>query len=120
MRIALPTIEKLIIRKADEAKTLSLFDADDDAILSSEEVCVSSEDELVNVLKERAIDVFICLSLSSKLVIDLAMADIEIIGGIRGKAEKAVKDYLLGELEGDDFTLDCESGSCNGDCSHCY
>lgn len=119
MRIALPTIEKLIIRKADEAKTLSLFDTDD-AILSSEEICVSSEDELVNVLKERAIDVFICLSLSSKLVIDLAMADIEIIGGIRGKAEKAVKDYLLGELEGDDFTLDCESGSCNGDCSHCY
>lgn len=120
MRIALPTIENLIIRKADEAKTLSLFDTDDDEILSSEEINVSSENELVNVLKERAIEVFICLSLSSKLVIDLALADIEIIGGIRGKAEKAVKDYIKGELEGDDFTLDCESGSCNGDCSHCH
>ncbi len=120
MRIALPTIENLIIRKADEAKTLSLFDTDDDEILSSEEINISSENELVNVLKEKAIDVFICLSLSSKLVIDLALADIEIIGGIRGKAEKAVKDYLKGELEGDDFTLDCESGSCNGDCSHCH
>ncbi len=120
MKIALPTIEGLIAKKADEAKTLSLFGTDDDEILSSEEIIVSSEKELVSVLKERRVDVFICLSLSSKLVIDLALANIQIIGGIRGKAEKAIKDYLLGELEGDDFTLDCESGSCNGDCSHCH
>ncbi len=119
MRIAIPVREGLIERRAQEAHALNLYDTDEDEILSKEVVIVSGEDDILRKLKETGRDTFICLSLDPKMVIDLSLRDIQIVGGVSGNADIAVKQYISGTLEENDLVLDCD-GNCNGDCSQCH
>lgn len=72
------------------------------------------------LLKEHDVDTFICTSLSTRLMIELARNNIEIVGGVRGNAIREAKKYLLGEVEENDFILDCGDVNCSGDCSKCH
>ncbi len=120
MRVALPVREGLIEKKAEDAPVIALYDIEEDEILSGEETGVRGEESIVALLKEREADVFICLSLGSKMLIDLALADIQIIGGVRGTVKDAVRKFASGTLEEDDLQLDCIGTECSGDCSRCH
>lgn len=120
MRIAIPVIESLIIKKADDAKEIVIFEIENNEILSCEVVMVPVSSLLPAILKEKNVDTFICFSMTSRLVIDLAMKDIHILGGVSGNARKAVENYLKGELEQEDLFLDCGTNECSGNCSSCH
>ena len=120
MRGALPVKEGLIEKKAEDAAVIALYDIEEDESRSREEIPVDGEESITALLKYREADAFICLSLSSKMLIDLALDDIQIIGGVRGKAEYAVRKFASGTLEEDDFQLDCDGKECSGDCSRCH
>lgn len=120
MRVALPVREGLIEKKAEDAPVIALYDIEEDEILSEEEIEVHGEESIVALLKAKEADVFICLSLGSKMLIDLALADIQIIGGVRGTAKDAVRKFASGTLEEDDLQLDCIGAECSGDCSRCH
>lgn len=119
MRIAIPVREGLIEKKAQEATALNLYDTDEDEILSKEVIEVSGEEDIIRKLRESERDTFICLSMGPKMMIDLCEDDIQIVGGVRGNADVAVKQYISGTLEADDLVLDCDGNNCNGDCSKC-
>ncbi len=119
MRIAIPVREGLIEKKAQDATALSLYDTDGDEILSNEVIKVSGEEDIIRKLRETERDTFICLSLDPRMVVDLSLSDIQIVGGVKGNADIAVKQYIAGTLEEDDLVLDC-GGNCNGDCSQCH
>ncbi len=120
MKAALPVREAMIVRKAEEAETILVLDIAENGIRTAEEIAVSGEEDIVNALSSHAADTFICLSLGPKMVVDLALRDIRIIGGVRGNAMEKVREYIEGTLEEDDFTLDCDSSRCSGDCGKCH
>ena len=120
MRVALPVREGLIEKKAEGAESIALYDIEEGEILSEEKLDAAGEENIVALLKEREVEAFICLSLGAKMVIDLALGNIEIIGGVRGRAADAVRKFASGTLEEDDFELDCVGAECIGDCSRCH
>lgn len=120
MRAAVPVRDKIIEKKAEDAPSVILYDIEEDEILSEEILTTSGEEDIVKKLSDHAVDTLICLSMGPKMVVDLALKDIQIIGGVRGKADDAVRRFLAGTLEEDDLTLDCIGGDCNGDCSRCH
>ena len=120
MRVALPVREGLIEKKAEDAPVIALYDIEEDEVISGEETEVKGEEGIIALLKAKEVDAFICLSLGPKMVIDLALADIQIIGGVRGTAKDAVRKFASGTLEEDDLQLDCIGAECSGDCSRCH
>lgn len=116
MITALPDKSGLIPKKAEDAEKLII--SDENSLI--EEIPVNGKDEIISVIKEKNVGSFICLSLGVEMMIDLALNNIEIIGGARGRTEDVLRSYLSGNLETDDFTLDCKGGSCSGDCSKCH
>lgn len=120
MRAAIPVRDNMIEKKAEDASSIILYDIEGDEILSEETITVSGEENIVNALSARGVDTFICLSMGPKMVIDLALKDIQIVGGVRGKAKNAIHSYVSGTLEEEDLQLDCIGGNCNGDCSKCH
>lgn len=120
MRVALPVREGLIEKKAEDAPTVALYDIEEDEILSEEVIKVSGEEGIIALLKAKEAEAFICLSLAPKMVIDLALADIQIIGGVRGTVKDTVRKFASGTLEENDFELDCIGVECSGDCSRCH
>lgn len=120
MRAAVPVKEGMIEKKAEDARSVILYDIEEDEILSEETLTTSGEEDIVKKLSDHDVDTFICLSMGPKMVIDLALKDIQIIGGVRGRADDAVRRFLSCTLEEDDLTLDCIGGECNGDCSRCH
>lgn len=119
MRLALPIKEGLIVKRPEEAESVLLLDTEENEILSSEEIPVLNNN-IIEILKEHDVDTFICTSLSTRLMIELARNNIEIVGGVRGNAIREAKKYLLGEVEENDFILDCGDVNCSGDCSKCH
>lgn len=120
MRVAIPVRDGMIEKKAEDALSVILYDIEEDEILSEETVRISGEENIVNTLLTLGVDTFLCLSLGPKMVVDLALKDIQIIGGVRGKAKDAVRRFVSGTLEEEDLQLDCIGSGCNGDCSRCH
>ncbi len=120
MRAAIPVRDTMIEKKAEDATSIILYDIEEDEILSGETITVSGEENIVNALSSLGVDTFICLSMGPKMVVDLALKDIRIVGGVRGKAKDAIRAYAAGTLEEEDLVLDCIGGNCNGDCSKCH
>lgn len=116
MKIALPDKEGLLPKKAEDAAKLVIYDGGS----LKEEIPVNGKDEIVSAIKEKEIEIFICQSLGVEMMIDLALNNTEIVGGARGTTESVINAYLSGTLETDDFTLDCGSGTCSGDCTKCH
>ncbi len=120
MRIAIPAWEGLIEKRAEDAPSVIFYDIEEDEILSREEISVSGEKDILKKLTSADTDTFICLSMGAEMMVDLSLRGIEIIGGVRGPADRALKKYISGKLENDDLILDCPGGECNGDCSKCH
>ena len=119
MRIACPVDEnQMIAETLAVAKAFMLFDTEEDEILSMETITPLYE-KVVSVLASHLVDTVICRNLDIKDMIDLSRAEIEIVGGAKGKAKSCVLQYINGTLECDDITCPGASGSCSGDCSHC-
>lgn len=106
----------LITRMAEDSSSLIIITDKGEKLL----VPVNGKDDIISRIDEYKVGTFVCLTLGLDLMIDLAKKDVEIIGGARGRTEDVVKEYLSGELETDDFALECGSGNCNGDCSKCH
>lgn len=120
MRVAIPVREEMIEKKAEDAEAVILYDIEEDEILSEETITVKGEENIVNALSSHEADTFICLAMGPKMVIDLALKDIQIVGGVRGKAKNIIHQYVSGTLETEDLVLDCIGGNCKGDCSKCH
>ncbi len=120
MRAAIPVRDGMIEKKAEDARSVVLYDIEEDEILSEETLEISGEENIVRRLSSLGVDTFLCLSLGPKMVVDLALKDIQIIGGVRGKAKDAIRCFVAGTLEEEDLQLDCIGGDCNGDCSRCH
>ncbi len=105
-----------VIRKAEDASSLIIVDDNGE----KNEIPLNSSDDILPIVEEYKVAAFVCHTLEAQLMIELAERNIEIIGGTRGKTDDIIKAYLSGELESDDFTLECTGGNCNGDCTRCH
>lgn len=116
MKTAFADKSGLITRKAEDSSALIIVDDNGDRVV----IPVNGKDDIISCIDKYKVRAFVCLTLGIDLMIELARKNVEIIGGARGRTEDVVKAYLSGTLETDDFTLDCGSGNCNGDCSRCH
>lgn len=116
MKTAFADKSGLISRMAEDSSSLIIVDDNGDRV----EVPVNGKDDIISCIVEYKVGAFVCLTVGIDLMIELARKDVEIIGGARGRTEDVITAYLAGTLEIDDFTLECGSGNCNGDCSRCH
>lgn len=85
MRAAIPVRDGMIEKKAEDARSVILYDIEEDEILSEETIMINGEENLAEKLFSLGVDTFICLSLGPKMVVDLALKDIQMTGGVRGR-----------------------------------
>ena len=120
MRVACPVDSMDQIKKnAEEAEFITLFDIEEDEILSEEKIQVSSS-AIVSLILAKDVDTFICSNLDIPMMVSLSKNNIEIIGDAQGKVKTVVNSWINGTLECNDIVCSGqESGGCSGDCSHC-
>ena len=103
MRVACPVDSMDQIKKnAEEAEFITLFDIEEDEILSEEKIQVSSS-SIVSLIVAKDVDTFICSNLDIPMMIALSKNNLEIIGGAQGKVKSVVNCCINGTLECNDI-----------------
>lgn len=122
MRLAVPlTDDGYINQRFSQAITFRLYDTEEEEILSQEDIRLE-EGNRASELADIGIEAVLCGNLDPESMVDLALRQIEIIGGVKGKADRSVRGYLEGTLEQDDMVVECggEGTVCTGNCSLCH
>ncbi|MBQ0071069.1 MAG: NifB/NifX family molybdenum-iron cluster-binding protein [Spirochaetales bacterium] len=128
MRIAVTYQEDgTVFQHFGKCQSFKLYDVEEEEILSSEVISTGGERGhvvLAELLSQHDVDALICNGLGPEAMVALARRNIEVLPGVEGNADKAVRAYLDGNLEqnGDGITCDCGgdgSHSCDGNCGHC-
>ena len=131
MRIAVTYDNGEIFQHFGHTESFKLYDVEDDDVLSSEVFATngSGHDALAGLLEEHDIDVLICGGLGDGAMNALTSAGIEVVAGVDGSADKAVKAYIKGELVSTGVNCDHHNheeedacgcgGGCGGGCSGC-
>lgn len=122
MRIAIPLAsDGYVYQRFSQANTFRLYDTEEEEILSQEDIEIGDANR-ANALADIGIEAVICGNLDPESMVDLALRQIEIIGGVKGKADRSVRNYLDGTLEQDDMVVECggEGTVCTGNCSSCH
>lgn len=116
MKTAFPNNSGLIIRKAEEATSLIIVSGCNERV----EIPLRGSLDILSCIDTNKVEAFVCHTLGVELMVQIAKRNVEIIGGARGKTDDIINEYLTGTLETDDFTLECGSGNCSGDCTKCH
>lgn len=122
MRIAVPvTTDGYVYQRFSQAIFFRLYDTEEEEILSVEDITIE-EGNKANVLADLGIEALMCGNLDPESMVDVALRQIEIIGGVQGKADKTIRDYLALTLEQNDMVVECggEGSICTGNCSSCH
>lgn len=120
MRVAIPVDEDgFIERVLEDARRAILFDIEEDEILSEETIEFPSS-TAAEVFVSREIDTILCANMDIPAMVALSGNNIEIVGGAKGKAKHALREWLDGTLEQSDMVCAGSVGGCSGDCSHCH
>lgn len=104
-------------------ESFKLFDVEDGKILSSEVIdsTCGGHGALPGFIKEQGADVIICGGLGAGLVAMIDELGMELVPGVTGDADEAVKAYLLGELEANQAAVHdgCHHGHDHGEGHSC-
>ncbi len=122
MRFAVPiTSDGYVYQRFSQAVSFRLYDTEEEEILSQEDIDIEEENK-ADSLGDLGIEAVICGSLDPESMVDLALRQIEIVGGVKGKADRSIREYLAGTLDQDDMVVECggEGTICTGNCSGCH
>ncbi|SDM85290.1 NifB/NifX family molybdenum-iron cluster-binding protein [Acetanaerobacterium elongatum] len=108
MKIAVTTQDNQVFQHFGQCSSFTVFTAEDGAINNKVILDASQHGHaaLAGFLKAAAVDVVICGGIGQGARQMLSSAGIELISGIDGSIEDAVKNYLSGQLND-------MGGSCN-------
>ncbi len=123
MKIAVTTQGNEIFQHFGSCKEFTVFEAEGERIIgkSTLDTSESGHGALAELMKQNRIDVLICGGIGSGAKSALRIRNIEIVPGVTGSIETAVKKYLSGEVIGNpDFVCGHHHGEEDGvhGCGH--
>lgn len=100
MKIAVPYENGQVFQHFGKAAQFKIYEAIDDEIISQEVVDThgSGHKAMLDLMKEKQINVLICGGVGVAAVGGLLDAGIQILGGAEGSADDQVADFLGGKL----------------------
>ncbi len=100
MRIAVTFQNGLIFQHFGHTKEFKIYDVENGKIIASKVVDTqgSGHGALVDVLSALSVDILICGGIGGGARAALDAADIQLYGGVVGKADQAVQDWMEGTL----------------------
>ncbi|MDQ0204222.1 NifB/NifX family molybdenum-iron cluster-binding protein [Pectinatus haikarae] len=103
MIIAVPYEKEQVFQHFGKTETFKFYKVSKHAIINTEMISVSGSGhgKIVDILKEKEIDILICGGIGSGAQDLLKQNGIQFFGGVTGKTDKAVNDYLMGSLQYD-------------------
>ena len=105
MRIAVTYENGEIFQHFGHTESFKFYDIEDGKIVGEEvvETLGSGHGALAGFLKQNNVETLICGGIGGGARTALSDAGIKLFGGVKGDADKAVADYLNGELDFDPF-----------------
>ncbi len=125
MKIAVTVENGNIFQHFGKSENFKMYEVENNQVISSEVISTDGKGHsaLAGFLAEQLVDVLICGGIGGGAMEALEEAGVEIISGVEGDADWAVKKYLEGELESGDVTCDHhdhdEEHGCGGHCGSC-
>ncbi len=100
MKIAVTYESGLIFQHFGHTAAFKLYEVENNEVRSSQVVSADGfgHGALAGFLKAQNVDTLICGGIGGGAQMALAEAGIRVYGGVRGDADDAVQDFLLGQL----------------------
>ena len=119
MKIAVTYENGSVFQHFGKTKQFKIYETDGGEIINSSilDAGDSGHEALALLLGDNGVDVIICGGIGAGAQNALAAAGVELISGAEGDADKAVEDFLCGNLS--NAGVNCShhgSGGCGGDC----
>lgn len=101
MKIAVTYADGLIFQHFGHTPAFKIYEVADNTVIAARvvETAGSGHGALAGFLKAQEVDALICGGIGGGAQVALAEAGIRLFGGVRGDADDAVADLLVGELE---------------------
>ncbi|MBQ4109901.1 MAG: NifB/NifX family molybdenum-iron cluster-binding protein [Clostridia bacterium] len=105
MKIAVTYANGEVFQHFGHTESFKFYDIEDGKIVSESvvETMGSGHGALAGFLKQNNVETLICGGIGGGARTALSEAGIKLFGGVKGDADKAVSDYLNGELDFDPF-----------------
>lgn len=103
MRVAITNENNEVFQHFGRCPSFMIFDVKGKQIINKTEIICGSVQHgaLVNLLVENQVDVVICGGLGLPMYQKLTQARIQVYGGVKGKVEEVLQDYLQDCLDYD-------------------
>ncbi len=100
MKIAVPYDNGEIFQHFGKSEAFRLYEVEDGSVRESHDLSSngSGHGALVGLLKDEGVDTLICGGIGAGAQSALKEAGLTLYGGVKGKADTAVSDFLAGKL----------------------